>query len=414
MAGKLSKTDIDAAQAPATGQGFLWDGETKGFGLRISAGGRKTFILQRRIKGREKRITLGAYPEITVEQARKLALAHIGEIAKGGDPVAQKAAETLQAKTLREVIADYLASGKLKRSTEKDLQTTLGIHCTAWMDKPVTSIGRDTIAKLHARVGKEINETTGKPKQATANKLARYLKALMNYAADTYRTADGQPIMQDNPVAVLKKRMYKVARRTGHLEPHQIAAWWAATEALQDSWRDYLRTMLLTGLRANEALHLRWADVDLAGRTLTVRNTKNGTDHSLPMGEWLTAMLTARPRRDAYVFTGEKGLPTNRRYGIDKVAEATGLDIQRHDLRRSFLTVADAVDVPYFALKALANHKSGSGGDITAGYIQHSIARLKRPVQAIEDFILSAAGVRSSAVVLPMHGGAEAIKSGNK
>ncbi|WP_215877466.1 integrase family protein [Acidithiobacillus ferruginosus] len=399
---KINKGAVDDAEAPATGQAFIWDTEVKGYGLRVTSGGTKTFIVQKRIGGKDRRVTLGRYPEITAEAARKLAMTHIGEIASGNDPIAAKATEEVQAKTLREVIADYLDMGTVKASTAKDLQGTLNIHCAAWMNKPVTKITRDMVAKLHAKIGKEPNPKTGGTKMATANKVARYLKLLLNFTQEQYRTGDDLPIIASNATAVLKKRMYKVQRRTGHLEPHQIKSWWQATGDLQDSARDYLRTMLLTGLRSSEAISLKWADVDLEGRTFTVRDTKNGTDHTLPMGAWLTAMIAARPHHNEFVFSSERGRPTNRRGGIDKAAELSGLDIQKHDLRRTFLTVADAVDVPYYALKALVNHKSGSGGDVTAGYIQTSIERLRKPMQAVEDYILSAAGVTAGAEVVEL------------
>ena len=87
---KINKGAVDGAETPATGQAFIWDTEIKGFALRITSGGTKTFIVQKRIGGKDRRVTLGRYPEITAEQARKLALAHIGEIASGGDPIAQR------------------------------------------------------------------------------------------------------------------------------------------------------------------------------------------------------------------------------------------------------------------------------------------------------------------------------------
>ena len=229
MKTKITKGAVDKAEAPATGQVFIWDTEIKGYGLRVTSGGTKTFIVQKRVGRKDRRVTLGRYPEITAEQARKLAMTHIGEIASGGDPIAARATLEVQAKTLREVIADYLAMGTVKASTAKDLQGTLNIHCSAWMDKPVTKITRDMVAKLHAKIGKEFNPKTGGTKMATANKIARYLKAVLNFAQEQYRTGDDLPIIASNATAVLKKRMYKVQRRTGHLEPHQIRSWWQAS-----------------------------------------------------------------------------------------------------------------------------------------------------------------------------------------
>jgi len=60
--------------------------------------------------------------------------------------------------------------------------------------------------------------------------------------------------------------------------------------------------------------------------------------------------------------------------------------------------------VPYYALKALVNHKSGSGGDVTAGYIQITSERLRKPMQAIESYILAAAGVTAGAEVVQLRG----------
>lgn len=155
MKTKINKGAVDGAETPATGQAFIWDTEIKGYGLRVTSGGTKTFIVQKRIGGKDRRVTLGRYPEITAEQARKLAMTHIGEIASGNNPIAAKATAEVRAKTLREVIADYLDMGTVKASTAKDLQGTLGIHCAAWMNKPVTKITRDMVAKIHAKIGKE-------------------------------------------------------------------------------------------------------------------------------------------------------------------------------------------------------------------------------------------------------------------
>ena len=68
---KITKSTVDKLSTPETGQAFIRDSELKGFAVRITSSGSKSFILEKRIDGKVKRITLGRYPELTVEQARK-------------------------------------------------------------------------------------------------------------------------------------------------------------------------------------------------------------------------------------------------------------------------------------------------------------------------------------------------------
>lgn len=69
-----------------------------------------------------------------------------------------------------------------------------------------------------------------------------------------------------------------------------------------------------------------------------------------------------------------------------------------HDLPRTFITVAEGLDIPLYAIKRLVNHKMS--GDVTAGYIVSDVERLRKPMQAVTDFILDAVRVKLSADTL--------------
>jgi len=79
---------------------------------------------------------------------------------------------------------------------------------------------------------------------------------------------------------------------------------------------------------------------------------------------------------------------------MDKIKEQTGIHFTLHDLRRTFITIAESLDISYYALKSLVNHKISNGGDVTAGYIIPNPERLRGPVQKIADYILAQAGVK--------------------
>jgi integrase len=193
-----------------------------------------------------------------------------------------------------------------------------------------------------------------------------------------------------------------VERRQSVIQPRQIAAWWKAVQSLRnDAHRDYFITLLLTGLRKEEARTLQWADVDFQARTLTVHGTKNHSSHTPPMGPYLASMLNTRERLGDTVFTSTYGQIGNLRYSLENIARNSGVTFMAHDLRRTFATLAESLDIPAYALKRLMNHKTQ--GDVTGGYLVITTERLRNPMERIEDFVLKAAKVRESAdaVTLP-------------
>ena len=69
-----------------------------------------------------------------------------------------------------------------------------------------------------------------------------------------------------------------------------------------------------------------------------------------------------------------------------KVVELSGVPFTLHDLRRTFATIADSLDLSAYALKRLLNHKMGN--DVTAGYIMRDVERLRKPMQQITNFLI--------------------------
>ena len=123
-------------------------------------------------------------------------------------------------------------------------------------------------------------------------------------------------------------------------------------------------------------------------------------DHTLPLPDYLAGLLGRAPRYGAYVFEGPTGrLKKPSPFALEEVARRSGVPFCIHDLRRTFATIADSLDIPGYAVKALLNHKGGS--DVTQGYVVASIERLREPMQKIEAYVLRCAGVEASAEVLP-------------
>lgn len=168
--------------------------------------------------------------------------------------------------------------------------------------------------------------------------------------------------------------------------------------------KDFLLLVLLTGLRRNEAAKLTWNRVDFKDKTMMIKDTKNHTDHTLPITDFLYDLLLNRKAeaQTKYVFPNENntGYMTDPKKQIANVVKESGVSFSTHDLRRTFITIAESLDISAYSLKRLLNHKMNN--DVTAGYIITDVERLRVPMQKITDYILMQFGLKPTATILPL------------
>ncbi len=390
---RLTKSHVDKLVPPKTGQTFIRDAELKGFAVRITASGARSFIIEKRINGRVRRFTIARYPELTVEQARKEAQRLLGQIATGNDPIAEKEGTRRRNITLAEAFEDFKGARKtLKPRTLSYYKSFMSAVFRDWQAKPLISITKDMVSRRHAYLG----EARGK---TYANCAMRFLASLFGFAISHYEDQSGKPLIVRNPVDTLSQNRawYPEHRRETVITPDQLPAWYDAVLRLKEDQShaqsrtvaDYLLTLLFTGLRRNEGAHLRWEDVDFLKKMLTIADTKNGTPLSLPLSDFLVDLLRERKATASgpYVFPGrDQSRPLGEPYRLArKVTESSGVKFTLHDLRRTFVTTAEGLEISMFSIKRLVNHKSG---DVTAGYVVTDMERLRKAMQKITDHLL--------------------------
>lgn len=211
----------------------------------------------------------------------------------------------------------------------------------------------------------------------------RVLRLVFNHAVAV------NPELGSNPVGRLSatKAWFKEERRTDLVRIGDLPTWYRAVEKLPNPvQRDYLKLLLFTGLRRNEAACLTWDQVDLRARLLTLTENKASRTLQLPLSDYLLDLLVARR---AIGLAGPWVFPANSRSGhieepraaLEVVAEACGIWVSVHGLRRTFITIAESCDLSAYALKALVNHSLGR--DVTAGYIISGPERLRQPMQRV-------------------------------
>lgn len=388
---RISNSRVSKIELPApTSEGkktqvFYRDDQLMGFGLRVTSGGAKAYFVETRMDGINKRITIGRHGQITPEQARKEAQRLLGDIVTGKDPIAEKKDKRTRSVTLHETYKAYLESRKnLKPNTLHNYKRCVEIALSDWLDKPLNSITKDMVEQRHSKIGKS--------NPAGANNTMRVLRALFNFAMEKYESQTGKPVITVNPVSRLSKARawYNIKRKQTLLTPTQLKPWYEATQQLTyDVTRDFLHFLLFTGLRRSEASNLTWEHVNFDEGTFVIPETKNSEPHRLPFSDFIRELLERRHlhAEKIWVFPSpvNNGPLHEPRTALDKIAKESGIECQLHDLRRTFITIAESLDIPAYALKRLLNHKFSN--DVTAGYIVPNTERLRVPMQRVTDFI---------------------------
>ncbi len=403
---KLTKAIVEGAELPQTGQRFLWDSELKGFGLRLTSGAR-TYVIQSRVNGKERRVSLGRHGVLTVQQARKRAVVELANMTKGIDPSVEKKREEAFSVTLRQLVEQYLDDhGDLKTSYRLDIEKHLKTSFAAWADRPVVEISRDRVAIRF----RELSERGG----AQANLAFRILRALMNYARGAYRPGD-KPIIVENPVRVLSdlKVWNRVNPRSGRIPTDKIGKAWNVLQALRTSpeqtvvgqtLADAVSFLLLTGARWSEMAELTWDRVNLEERWWHIPDTKNRSKVTFPLPAAAVAILAARPKVSNYVFPARSGEGRIRepRGTMLKVSEAAGVHLTAHDLRRTFRAVAGEVGIDLWKTKLLMGHKLSGDVTITHYTETEDLRYLAPEIERIADWIVRQGAIAASEKVVPM------------
>lgn len=376
-----------------------------GLELVASYTGVKSYVLRKKLNGRVVVVTIGRHPAVDVETARKLANKAARQIVEGINPNLKKRADAVRGVTLEECFNAYLKDRELASNTESNYKTVINTHLEGWKPKPMKRITRNMVQSRH----KELSKVS----PTAANKTMRVLRSLFNYAHGKYEDEQGRGLFPDNPVQRIThtKAWNKESRRDNTIKRTQMGAWFKAVRAfsgdndqLKRTVGDYLQFVLLTGLRRREATSLKISDVDFNEGAFTIYVTKNHEPLALPMSDYTREILLRRCKETTteYVFhgSGESGRLNDPRALIRDLRSSSEVDFTVHDLRRTFITLAESLDISAYALKRLVNHSPG--GDVTAGYIRMDVERLRKPTQDIDDYILKLAKVKKSADVTPI------------
>ncbi|WP_137804028.1 site-specific integrase [Pseudomonas sp. G(2018)] len=293
----FSKERLTALPTPEAGKRATYhDTKIQGLQLRVSFTGIKTFSVYRRMKGGQpERVTLGRFPTMTVEQARKQATAINAEIEAGANPAAVRRA-IREEPTFVEMLAEMLDKKKKRDGspiiarTKKDYLDTARLHMSAIANNKLSHISRSEVKAIHSKVSKK--------SARQADKAVAIISSVFNYAAEH------EHFSGTNPASRIQKNMVVSRDRfaLGAELPYLFAA------IGESSLSDFFLLALLTGARRSNLQAMAWRDLDLEARVWRIEMTKNGTPQNVTLSPEAVTVLKARKRTigiSPFVFPGE-------------------------------------------------------------------------------------------------------------
>lgn len=373
----LTKRFVEALVAPADDDLFCWDGELKGFGVRVKPSGVKSYVLKYRTRqGVVRRFTFARHGEVTAEQARRRAAALLAEVRLGGDPAAERQ-EQRQAASVADLIDRYLAEApasspnKRAGSWERDRSCLIRHVKPLLGKKPAASLARADVEAWQADVANGKTATREKlgPRavahvkggKGTAARALASFRAMLSWGVER-KIIPANPALGVRPFEGRKCERFLSAEELARLGEALTAL--VAESEINPHAAAIIRLLILTGCRKSEILTLQWPFVDFERRCLRLPTSKTGAK-VVQLGAPALEILADLPRYEnaakgpAWVFPATRGdgyfsLPYKDWQTITAKAGLDGLRI--HDLRHSFASACVADGVPLYITGKLLGH----------------------------------------------------------
>jgi integrase len=366
---KFTQTKVEALRHRGGAPEYIYDLGKPGLAVRLTSGGARTFVFVGRLHGKAQRITLGRLESLPLAKARGAVDKIRGDIALGLDVIAQRKAlrdSNSRRKTLGEAFEEFIAGERHKKKTRCDYQNLWKLYVAERLARrPLHDITAEEVRKVHGQVTAAVagrvrqrakeEGANGWNGHRTATKVVALLRTVLAYAG---RRAD-------NPAAGVI--WFKQAPRRRRLSDQEAAQFREALETFEEPWRDFFTLLLLTGVRRQSLLAMRWTDVDLQRKRWVVPATwsKHGDEMIIPLTTEATKLLSEMKKHrgtSSWVFPSTKsksGHIEEPKSAWGRLLKAAGIaELRLHDLRRTFGSRLAETGANGAVIAAAMGHKS--------------------------------------------------------
>jgi integrase len=351
---------------PASGRVEFYDGRTPGFGVRVSARGTKTFFVLGRHGSGFRRVTLGRYPTLSLEKARRRANDALNTLSDGIDPQQEKrAARIRQDDQFKAVIATYVETYCKRHNrpnTANETERLLNaVFIPKWSTRKITEVGKADVVSVVDGIMAE-----GKP--SAARHAFSAIRKFFNWCVEQGR-------LEQSPCLALKPPV-KANNRERVLSDVELVAVLNAAKALGWPFGPIVQLLTFTAQRRGEVVGMKWDELDLTAKIWTIPSdrTKNHRTHVVPLTASAMAVIETLPRIGGSGFVFPARGYTGRAYSgyskgkraLDSLAEQH--DWTLHDLRRTAATGMAKAGVAPHVVEKILNHVSGTFGGVAGVY----------------------------------------------
>lgn len=394
--GKITKTAVDRL-SPLDRDHFLWDDEVRGFGLKVSPGGAKSYIVQYRTGGRgspTRRYTIGRHGPLTPQRAKDEAKRILALVSEGKDPASDKKdartiAVDLEFKSFADRFLEHYVRHEWK-SSYPFAEGILRLHVTPHLrGKPLPSIRRSDITRVFDAL----------PLGKAA--LRRNVHAVVRRL---FRWAVSRGDIERSPLEGLESPA-SAPSRDRVLSDDELRLAWIASGSLGYPFTALYRLLIGTGQRREEVAGLDWSELDRAAAlwSLPAARAKNGIASNIPLSGLMVGQLDdvagadKWPKRGLVLTTTGKtavsGFSRGKRRLDLAIAEQQRVEAEAegepptvrppspwrvHDFRRTFATGMQRLGVRFEVTEAVLNHVSGSKSGVAGVYQRHDWKDEKR------------------------------------
>jgi len=359
----LTDIAIRTAPIPDRGQVEIWDATIPGFGIRISARARKSFVLVYRAQGRARRLTIGPYPSVTLATARARAHTALGQIAAGADPATDKVVERRRptAESFEALVDEFIE--KYAKPRNRNWQETQRIlrreFVPRWGIRAVGSIKKGEVTEAIDRMVKR-----GSPGAAT--RTFAIVRRFFNWCVE-------RGVLEVSPCHLLRAPTAQNSRDRV-LSDDEVCSVWKAAATIGYPYGHIVQLLVLTAQRKGEVAGLRWSEFDSSDKlwSLERERTKSKRQHVVPLSPAALDIIRSVPRIDQQLLFPSvigKGLVSGFSKWKARLDEVSGVsDWRLHDLRRTAATGMARLCVAPHVIERVLNHTSGILGGVAGIY----------------------------------------------
>ena len=325
----FTKKDIDALPLPVKGFETYFDTKEKGLKLYITSAGRKTFFVRKFMNGRDERIIIGPYPDLTISQARDKARVLKGNIANGSNPAEEKR-KLNKDMTINEFFDYYIQKHSLVNKRPNSIKAEKSLYNNYIKNfigfKKMTVVTKNDIERL-------LRYLLNANMKATHNRVISLLSGMYNRAIEW-----GYP--ETNPVIGIKKQREKSRER--FIQPDELPRFFSAlNEEPNQIFKNYILLSLYTGQRRSNILAMKWSQIDLKLGIWFIPITKNGESMDCPLTLKAIELLKEIKKTSSsdWVFPSETSASGHyeepKRAWHNLLKRSSIENLRLHDLRRT-------------------------------------------------------------------------------